>query len=114
MFPQYEAEKVETGGVSTAVYLYYIVNMGLMLFGLSFIFHVISTTFNSLSSVWLSRWSDASLNNETYQVVTSVFLSDLVNNVFTLYKSIAFYFNEIRLYIIIPNNMLMYFYQFFK
>jgi hypothetical protein len=60
---------METGGVSYAVYLYYVVNMGLGLFGASFFFYSVSQTFNALSSIWLSKWSDHNMINETDQMV---------------------------------------------
>jgi hypothetical protein len=39
---QYEAEKMETGGVSFAVYMYYIANMGLALFFFAVFFYTVS------------------------------------------------------------------------
>ena len=56
---------METGGVSWTVYFYYIVNMGLAMFGASFFFFAIGQTFNALSSIWLSKWSDANTVNST-------------------------------------------------
>ena len=68
---------METGGVSYAVYLYYVVNMGLALFGASFMFYSISQTFNALSSIWLSKWSDQNMVNETDQMVGFLFIYSL-------------------------------------
>ena len=70
---QYEAEKMETGGVSYAVYLYYISNMGLAVFFFSVFFYTISQTFNSLSSIWLSKWSDATAAANLSHQIVSVF-----------------------------------------
>lgn len=63
---QYESEKTETGGVKWTVYLYYIVNMGLVLFGSCAFFFTISQIFSAWSSIWLSIWSDqADFKNKT-------------------------------------------------
>jgi hypothetical protein len=44
---QYEAEKTETGEVSFSVYVYYIVNMGLLLFGGCVFFFTLSQLFSA-------------------------------------------------------------------
>ena len=44
---QYEAEKTETGEVSLTVYLYYIVNMGFLLFGGCTLFFTVSQFFSA-------------------------------------------------------------------
>lgn len=44
---QYEAEKAETGEVSYTVYIYYILNMGLALFGGCVLFFTVSQVFSA-------------------------------------------------------------------
>ena len=63
---QYETEKMETGKVSLAVYIYYIKNMGLMLFGSCVFFFTAYQVFSTASSVWLSVWSDEENSSTNY------------------------------------------------
>ena len=56
---QYELEKMETGKVKMSVYMYYVRNMGLCLFGTFLTFYVMYQGFSTASSVWLSVWSDS-------------------------------------------------------
>jgi hypothetical protein len=70
---------METGSVSYAVYLYYVANMGLVLFGASILFYTVSQAFNSLSSIWLSKWSDVTDNKD--QPVKRLLGSILQNSV---------------------------------
>jgi len=60
---QYESEKTETGGVKFTVYVYYVMNMGLVLFGSCIMFFTVSQIFSAASSIWLSKWSDNNRNN---------------------------------------------------
>ena len=55
---QYEKETVETGKVNLSVYTFYIRNMGMLLFGSSIIFFILSEVLNTSSKVWLSLWTD--------------------------------------------------------
>ena len=59
---QYELEKMETGKVKMNVYIYYIRNMGLWLFGAFLTFYVMYQGFSTSSSIWLSVWSDTQNN----------------------------------------------------
>ena len=71
---------METGGVRFAVYMYYIANMGLALLTFAIFFYTISQAFNSLSSIWLSKWSDASGSsptNDTNKLVCIFFVIPL-------------------------------------
>ena len=61
---QYELEKMETGKVKMNVYIYYVRNMGLWLFGAFLTFYVMYQGFSTSSSIWLSVWSDT-MNNFT-------------------------------------------------
>jgi len=62
---QYESEKMETGKVQLAVYLYYVRNMGWILFGFCIFMFASYQFFSTGSSVWLKIWTDAAKPNST-------------------------------------------------
>ena len=59
---QYESEKVETGKVATAVYIYYVKSMGWLLFGCCVTAFTSYQIFATGSSVWLKIWTDSAEN----------------------------------------------------
>ena len=59
---QYESEKVETGKVATAVYIYYVKSMGWLLFGGCVTAFAAYQIFATGSSVWLKIWTDSAEN----------------------------------------------------
>ena len=56
---QYQEEKSETGRVDWLVYMYYIRNMGFLLFGSCVTCYAIFQIGSASSSIWLSMWSDS-------------------------------------------------------
>ena len=62
MEAQYESEKVETGKVATAVYIYYVKSMGWLLFGCCVTAFTSYQIFATGSSVWLKIWTDSAEN----------------------------------------------------
>merc|ERR1712062_447807 len=83
---QYELEKMETGKVKMNVYIYYIRNMGLWLFGAFLTFYVMYQGFSTSSSIWLSVWSDtqnnliAEMENSTGNSTGNSTLTDAQDN----------------------------------
>lgn len=59
MQKQYDLEKMETGKVDGKVYAYYVKNMGVIIFSSCIFFYTAYQVCSTLSSVWLSHWSDS-------------------------------------------------------
>jgi len=57
-----ENEKMETGSVKRKVYIDYIKALGIWWYLLTILCYIISHAFNVFSQLWLSKWSDDSIN----------------------------------------------------
>ena len=81
---QYEAETMETGKVNLSVYKYYITNMGLVLFGSCIFFYIAFQVCTTLSSVWLSIWSDQENNKMKFLNQTTSIDDEVMNKTVTI------------------------------
>jgi ABC-type multidrug transport system fused ATPase/permease subunit len=84
-------ERVETGRVSTTVYLYYLRKMGILVFAGFITFLGLNYACTVLRSFWLSAWSD-NVSNDTMSLSTrlGVFVGIGVFEVILLYISNVF------------------------